>query len=52
MDHQFARISSSTTAAPDRVALQIDVAALVISPAPQLTRAAQVTAIGANWTTK
>jgi hypothetical protein len=34
------------------VALQIDADALVISPAPQLIRIAQVTAIGANWTTK
>jgi hypothetical protein len=28
MDHQFASISTSTTAVPDRVALQIDAAAL------------------------
>jgi hypothetical protein len=27
MDHQFASISTSTTAVPDRVALQIDAAA-------------------------
>jgi hypothetical protein len=52
MDHQFASISTSTTAVPDRVALQIDADTLAISPTPQLTRIAQVTAIGANWTTE